>query len=94
VHENIHAPGIFFRQILSDIKVRNRSGDLRRKGTYIEILELADAGPALTNILPGSFKLIANRGNDSHAGNDDTSLAQEFIRGFEKLVQRPSTAPT
>jgi hypothetical protein len=94
VHENIHAPGIFFRQILSDIKVRNRSGDLRRKGTYIEILELADAGPALTNILPGSFKLIANRGNDPHAGNDDTSLAQEFIRGFGKLVQRRSTAPT
>jgi hypothetical protein len=105
VHEYIHAPGIFLWKILSNVKIRNRSRDLRRKRTDIEVLELANAGLALTNILPGSFKLVANRGNDSHAGNYDTSLAQEIIRvvvaelpssmnGFRKLAQRSSTAPT
>jgi hypothetical protein len=78
---------------------------LRRKRTDVEVFELANAGPALTDVIPGSFKLVANRGNDSHAGNDDTSLAQQIIRvvvaelpssmnGFKKLVQRSSTAPT
>jgi hypothetical protein len=105
VHENIHAPGIFPWQILGDIKVRYRSRNLRRKRTDIEVLEFAKAAPALTDILPGSFNLVTNRGYDSHAGNDDTSLTQEIIRavvaelpssknGFEKSAQCPSTAPT
>jgi len=105
VHENIHAPGISLWKILGNIKVRNRARDLRGKRAYIEVFEFANAGPALTNIVPGSFKLVAHRGNDSHAGNDDTSLTQVIIRvvvaelpssmnGFKKLAQRSSTAPT
>ena len=105
VHENIHAPGIFLWQIFGDIKVRYGSRNLRCKRTDIEVLEFAKAAPALTDILPGSFDLVTNRGNNSHTGNDDTSLTQEIIRvvaaelpssknEFEKLAQCPSTAPT
>ena len=105
VHEDIHAPGIFLLQVLGNIEVRNRTRDLRRKRTDIEVLELPKPGTTLTDILPGGFDLVANRRNDPHAGYYDTSLTQEMIRivvaelpssmnGFEKLVQRSSTAPT
>jgi hypothetical protein len=105
MHENIHAAGIFSGKIPGDIEVRYCSRDLRRKRADIEVNQLANATLALTNIFPRSFNLVANRGNDSHAGNYDTSLTQEIIRvvvaelpssmnGLEKLAQRSSAAPT
>ena len=104
MHEYIHAACVFFRKVILDVEIGNRASDLRRKCADIEFLELANAGLALTDIFPGGIKLVANRRNDPHAGNDDTSLTQNIIRvvvaelpssmnGFKKLVQRSSTAP-
>ena len=104
VHENIHAPCVLGRQVIGYVEVRNGSRDACRKGADIEIFKRSNAGLARTNVFPGSFNLVANRGNDSHAGNDDTSLTQKMIRvlvaelpssmnELKKLVQRSSTAP-
>jgi hypothetical protein len=105
MHENIHAAGVFSRHVIGDIEVGYRSGDLRRKSADIEFLESLNSGLAGTYILPGGFDIVADRGNDPHAGYDDTSITQVMIRviaaelpssmnGFEKLVQRSCTAPT
>ncbi len=82
VHENVHATGIPFVHVPGDVEVRNRPRDLCRKTAGVEGVEPADTAPAFADILPGGFQVVANRGNDPHAGYDDTSLAQLIIREF------------
>lgn len=74
VHERIHAPRIFTRDIRSYIEINNGARDLRGIVTYIEVFDLADSGSAFANILPGLLERIANGRDNAHAGNYDTSL--------------------
>ena len=80
VHEDVHAPRVAWRDVIGDIEIADGSGDLCRKPADVEVIDPGYAGPTFADIAPGSIDIVADRGQDAHAGDYDASVAQGITR--------------
>ena len=71
--ERVDLAQFFFRHVLRRIEILYAPAEARRETADVEFRDRAYAAPTFDDVFPRRFDFVANRGNDSHAGNDDSS---------------------
>ncbi len=76
VHERIHVPQPFRRQIFLRIEVRHRAVKAHGKCAHIETSDRHDAALTFEHVAPRRIDLRADGRNDAQTSDDDASLGQ------------------
>ncbi len=75
LHEFIHAPSVFRRQVLFQLEAANLSAEAHWKRGHVEPGDRADTAFAAQDRVPGGNDSAADRRNDTEARDNDTTLA-------------------
>ena len=91
VDERLHLPGVLGRHPPGNVEIADFTRDAGRECGRIEVGDRANARATVDDAVPAACQVVAERGNDAEAGDDDTPGTQGTI-GHGTLQRGPAPA--